>query len=348
MYEKENPLCGKESPDLNPLYPECSIENNTSYTNYPETETRAEIQKPQEPVNIDVAQTGAENMVVDDYMAQDTVVISSPNVCDDEPPETRLSANEGDDVPDAEACSSPLEGDAVGSEARLTPEYQQVPDVNSAVKAITISMPERDIVDSDTSEVYLTPTEATDSERKPASETVIRNKTEHHSVDESVSHQTAEEVDSIARQCNGFVEKDSNENHVESAIDISQESSPHYDEGVEASEPKCEEAGEEVSENAEDCERSEENKTSSDDVICCEPNRTDVSDGNISDPASPLPSSVEDIKDDSNIPLCVDSASGVPETESHEEYENTNSELTEPTNYECCASASPELRSKSG
>jgi hypothetical protein len=102
MYESENPLCGKESPDLNPLYPEDSIENNSSYVDFEARHSAnvspAKSEKSASPSkscneledDVDVAQSNNKENSNDKSIAQDTVVnASSADECCDSDAETK-------------------------------------------------------------------------------------------------------------------------------------------------------------------------------------------------------------------------------------------------------------------
>lgn len=171
VYESENPLCGKESPDLNPLYPEDSIENNSSYANFEsrvtETGSPAKSEEPISPSksneveeSVDIAQTDDENSN-NEPVAQDTVV----------------------NLPLDECCDSDV-------------REVDVEEVETQTPIMSISA---QVMERDNSEGYVTAFETDDTERRNNIETE----------EESSSNPKEEEkVDSTAVQCNGCVTED--------------------------------------------------------------------------------------------------------------------------------------------
>lgn len=170
MYESENPLCGKESPDLNPLYPEDAMEHNSSYASYersPETGSPKNSEEPNSPAksneNVEVAQTNAENL-------------DSESIAQDNAPVVSSSADECSITPDA------------NTEEGSTPEVE----TQTPIMSISAQVMERD-----NSEGYVSSFEVEKAERRNTPETDV--------VSESDVQKDKEETDSTAVQCNGCV-----------------------------------------------------------------------------------------------------------------------------------------------
>lgn len=184
-YEKENSLNHNEQQmhNLNTLYPECSMENSVIYVNCTQNsdkEQKEDIFENEKLKNLSIekcdgiAQINDEDMVVDDVIAQNIVVNSSADECLNNKNKT-------------EEMTVSLDVENVSEVAAV----QQVPD--------------REIIDSDNSEVYLTPTKINDSEKKINIETLI--KTESVEDIKKFKSLSEEETENLIYQCNGYIDQ---------------------------------------------------------------------------------------------------------------------------------------------
>lgn len=142
-YETESPLCGKESPDLNPIYPECSIENTTSYIDYSaETETHTDSAEcsilsnghaTEKETSVDFAQTNTK-MSMNNSIAQDMIATpSNDELIKDEQSRTNEVNVEGDHDSDSNCTETKLTHESLlVSELSNPPEVTvEIPDLKT-------------------------------------------------------------------------------------------------------------------------------------------------------------------------------------------------------------------------
>lgn len=152
-YETESPLCGKESPDLNPIYPECSIENTTSYIDYSaETKTHTEsaecsilsnVHAMEKETAVDFVQTNTK-MSMNDSIAQDIIVTpSSDELIKDEQSRTNEVNIETDH-----------DSDGYCAETKLTHESFVVSELSNPSEA-TVEIPDLKTVNDSNSNTNL-------------------------------------------------------------------------------------------------------------------------------------------------------------------------------------------------
>lgn len=186
-FGKELPLSRdeQESPDLNPLYPEYSIENQSLYVDY----------------SCEAATTTEESAVSEQRSER-----SPSDESETTPPSDELVArhNDTDAVVEAEDAAQ-IAAVSIGSlstECAVDDSKSQNTDEESTSgvsSAVTTRAPDKEIADSDnSSEAYLTPTEANDAEKKcdPEGGTAI-------AAEEPLRDDDDDAVDCDEARCNG-------------------------------------------------------------------------------------------------------------------------------------------------
>lgn len=229
----------QQSPDLNPLYPECSIENNASYEDYsatiaenvtqpvtenvtqplPEDVNQPSTEDSTQPLTEDVTQPLPDEITQPSSVEPDDVNLSF--VEDDEnsnPEKIELVSDEviaqetkPDSVVEVNDMAQSVVVSAVLRAQEIVAEHSESPrkDLQSTsdVSTGTIQVPEKEVLDSDNSEAYLTPTEPNEAEKKTCSE------------GEAVKIESPSDgvEDEEAPQCNGLVKENCEDNADENA-----------------------------------------------------------------------------------------------------------------------------------
>lgn len=167
IFQESSVLNGQQSPDFNPLYPECPMENHAVYENY--LSSQSDIHSISEQLSPskrddenDKSQTDGEAKT---EIEEEPDTNESPATEMEEAVTVPKETVEADSAAEADVDET---GDDDGKIANTDSDSSQVKrdTEQTHFKPVTVHVTDREILDSDNSEVFLTPTEINDVDKK--------------------------------------------------------------------------------------------------------------------------------------------------------------------------------------